>query len=130
MRWFIPSVFVLPCAVLAAPTPEASVPLSVEIAGRDVSPAPRSSRLMSRSNQLCKIINTDYFAHCRSGPGTNNDITYYVFTNTDYEFECYDTGTCVDDNCTWDKLTWQDGSCWVSGFLTDDRCTVSRLGAC
>jgi hypothetical protein len=88
----------LPLTALAAPTPEAAEPLSVEIAGRDVSPMPRSSRLMARSNQLCKIINTDYFAHCRSGPSTDNEITYYVFTNIDYEFECYDTGTCVDDN--------------------------------
>lgn len=27
---------------------------------------------------------------------------------------------------TWDKLVWNGGSCFVSGTLTDDKCTAGE----
>lgn len=89
---------VLPITILAAPTSGATAPIAIKDIGLDVSPAPRSMRLAARSNQFCKIVDTEYWAHCRSGPGTSYDITYFVFTDLDYEFSCYSEGTCVDNN--------------------------------
>jgi hypothetical protein len=87
--------------VLALPSPKAGVPVSVEAIGRDVTPTPpRSNRVLARDNTLCKVVNTNYWAHCRSGPSLDHAATYFIFTNTDYEFTCY-VGTapqCVDGN--------------------------------
>jgi hypothetical protein len=98
MKLYASAVLTLPFTILAAPTSEAAAPIAIKDIGLHVSSSPRSTRLAARSNQLCKIIDTEYWAHCRSGPGTNFLLTRFVFTNIDYEFSCYSTGTCVDDN--------------------------------
>jgi hypothetical protein len=91
----------LPFTVLAAPTLHAvGVPVPVSALGRDVSPAPPKLRILARSNTLCKVVNSTYWAHCHPTSDVDSDPSYYIFTDIDYLFTCY-VGTkpkCIDGN--------------------------------
>ncbi|KFX85775.1 hypothetical protein V495_01802 [Pseudogymnoascus sp. VKM F-4514 (FW-929)] len=80
----------------------------------------------------CKIVGVDAgsTANCRTGPGTDFPVAKKISADAEHLFSCYKKGTCVDNNCTWDQLHYDGGSCFLSGSLTDDRCTIAALGEC
>jgi hypothetical protein len=86
--------------------------------------------LFARADVICRIVNTSDHANCRSGPGFDYPVTHLPGTGVDYHFRCYKTGDCYNNNCTWDKLVWSGGSCYVNGYYTDSRCTAAALGKC
>ncbi|KFY35257.1 hypothetical protein V494_06073 [Pseudogymnoascus sp. VKM F-4513 (FW-928)] len=81
----------------------------------------------------CKVIVSEGdgpTANCRSGPGTDFDIVKKIDSGTESLFSCYKKGECIGGNCTWDKLHFEGGSCFLSGTLTDKRCSAASLGDC
>ncbi|RFU35639.1 hypothetical protein B7463_g732, partial [Scytalidium lignicola] len=122
--------FILPFTALASPVPEGAAPVALE-EGDPATSTPISARdLFERSSQTCKIINVSTYVNCRTGPSTSYPAPWIAHEGDSYTFQCYERGECVDGNCTWDKLVWNGGHCFINGAYTDNHCTIARLGAC
>jgi len=128
-------LFLLPLSILASPAsgpapkavpPTTQTDVPEEVSGGDV----EVRDLFRRSTQYCQIVNVNSYANCRSGPGTSYPVTHWAYKGVSYAFACYKPGDCYNGNCTWDKLVWNGGYCYVNGYLTDNNCTPARLGLC
>lgn len=111
------SLILTPLRVLASPVPDAA-PVAVPegIKARRELPVPPSVKdnqgqsdadlqtreLFDRNplqyKALCKIVNVQDHAYCRSGPGTNYPVEYWPQKGHEYAFACYKKGTCIDGN--------------------------------
>jgi hypothetical protein len=85
------TLLLLPLGALASPVAAASDSLSPTRTG---ALGPRTSYF----HPMCKIVNVNTYANCRSGPGTNYPTKYYPKKGVAYEFSCYKRGTCVSGN--------------------------------
>ncbi|KAJ5624556.1 hypothetical protein N7510_000865 [Penicillium lagena] len=125
----------LPLVALAAPAAEAAAEVGQAIHLAEVQSARRATgleELSKRSSVSCKIVNTDSpEVNCRSGPGTQYTAVGYVLPGDTYTFHCYESGSCVEDNCTWDQVPLDSGGyCYVSGYYTSSACSAAALGKC
>ncbi|KAL2826091.1 hypothetical protein BDW59DRAFT_161215 [Aspergillus cavernicola] len=128
----------LPMAALAIPAAEAAaepapitesidVPLDVET--RDISP--EALGLEKRANVVCSIVNSSSSSvKCRSGPGFDYGVIASVTPGKNYQFNCYKSGDCYNNNCTWQRISWDGKNCYVNGYYTSSKCTVAALGKC
>ncbi|KFZ21638.1 hypothetical protein V502_02917 [Pseudogymnoascus sp. VKM F-4520 (FW-2644)] len=124
------TLLLLPLGTLASPVaaPDNGMPVSTPdelLEARDASP----SEIFKR-NVTCKITGSSKTVNCRSGPGTGYKVIASVSKGSYYSFGCYKKGSCVNGNCTWDRIFWDGKSCYVSGVYTDSNCSASKLGKC
>ncbi|KAJ6071004.1 hypothetical protein N7467_012323 [Penicillium canescens] len=117
----------LPLVALAVPTAEAqpAEPVPAEQVPRSL------DEVSKRSSIGCKIVNSSSDkVNCRSGPGTSYPVVAYVFPGTTYTFNCYKSGDCYEGNCTWDRVNYSGGVCYVNGYYTSSACSTAALGKC
>ncbi|OBT91411.1 hypothetical protein VE01_10604 [Pseudogymnoascus verrucosus] len=112
--------FLLPVVALANPLPASDAIADGENAG-----------LVSRSKQVCKIVNASV-VNCRYDPWVPNNALDRIRTTfkkgTGHDFTCYTEGECINGNCTWDwAVNW---GCYVPGAYTDANCSKAKLGHC
>jgi uncharacterized protein YgiM (DUF1202 family) len=86
-------------SLAAAPVPVDDEKSAADLDGR--APATLTAPVGPRTSWAirdCTIVNVSTYANCRSGPGTNYPITRTVTKGTEYPFDCYKRGTCVNGN--------------------------------
>ncbi|KAJ5261313.1 hypothetical protein N7478_011908 [Penicillium angulare] len=129
----------LPLVALAAPAAENALEFAQAIPVKEVQAETEAVRrsasleeLSKRSSVSCKIINSSSAqVNCRSGPGTSYSIAGYVATGSTYTFKCYKSGSCYENNCTWDQVPLEGGGvCYVNGYYTSSACSAAALGKC
>ncbi|EEA23079.1 hypothetical protein EYB25_005833 [Talaromyces marneffei] len=128
-------ILILPLTALAAPSPApasaidpaAAIPIS-DAAKSRIAALSDDEIFTKRNTEVCEIINVSSYVYCRSGPGTGYSAEYELYGGYTWGFTCYEEGTCVDGNCTWD---WNaDLGCFVSGYYTSAGCSKANLGLC